>query len=1726
MTLGTQTQPLGKLLDFEQFIDHQLQRTRKRIRLTDITTACLTLAGAFLATLFLEVVFDHVLEMPLVLRWIILVAGMTAAVGYSAFRIILPLVLRINSLYAAKTIEDADQSFKNSLINYLELRRDRAQLPKAVLATLESRAVNDLTHVDVEGVVNQQRMTRTFYALMGVIVVFCLYALFAPKSILDSTRRAFLADVVRPTNTQLANIKPGANKELAEKVAGEHVSFEVDVLGVRPQKVQLHYSVDGGRFFAVKEFSPGRHLYDPWQLMMTNVQQSMDYFLTGGDAKSLDYRVEVRPAPTVTSITHDLEFPAYTRVEPRTGIEGGSIEAIEGTKVTIHARTNMPARTATLDLSTDSPKVMEVAPKDPTSLIGSFIVTKSGTYKIDFRTTGNQVNPNPVNYDITALPDREPSARFLQPDQPATKAHANVKVALEMTGTDDHGVKDANLSVMRGTEKLVSRNVLEGQSPPREFRATEVLDLAQLHAKPGDMISYWLTVRDNREPVSHRVETQHQVIEVTEPASPEEKQRLDDEERKERERREAAARARPEEPPPADTPENASTPKDDQYSQVESGGPGKEGGQASERQKGSADRGTTAGDDNAGGNRGRPEDDQGEITPEKRQQLEQFLKEYDRKKSQGGRGARQDGQQPGGNNEGANRPDGQPSSSGESSPASGAKGSTANPGQSPPPSERTGPGNNPQPPQGGTNPGDPGTQVERGIRDASQPPAQDGPQRANDTKPGASPAGAPDERASQQPDGNRSESRGTNAQGGAPQAESASADQKNARARNDARSQASPNQNSPASPGAAPGEDRSGDRSSTEPGKTPTGAGQRPGGAPTAGDRQTGPEHGEPGKEGSAKPQDAKTGKGDLGRGNGTKGGRGDQAGPRDGGAEDDRGQRKADAAKGDGSKGRDAGNRPQTPEGPNAGDRANPPGTNSTDRPGESAGSERPSGSNTKPSKPSATGKQAAPDSQPARSDAKAGEPKSQPGDKQAAPDSQPARTDAKAGEPKSQPGDKQAAPDSQPARTDAKSGAPQRKPGDRANEGGNVPPSAKDAPGTATGDRGEQTPGAKRPETGAEPAAGAQRPGSKPPPADPSSRAGTPDRPQSEDAAAKTAKDPSAAQPSGQPPAASASKNDQSRTDAASKDARNTSSSPPSGKPAGDRSPSPSGAQPSASDQPAPDRPSGSRSPEDNINPKDLRRPDSERPDLPRASQPAGEERDQNPGANSSPSSAPNQKPSSPAPEPGPGGKRSSNRATQSPEGQRKDQTTADSSAPKASPKEPESTRPESSRSADQDRTRSSTPPPPSSRPPQPPNMPLDQQESQPPQSQPSEPPQSEKPPEPPTGQRSNVPHQDSPNPGKNPSQASPSAEQQQQSQSQSQPKPKSESQSQSQPKPKSQSQSQSQSKSQSQSSQSQSQSQSDGAGQSSTPGSEPGEGRSGEGKSGAQGQKGSGQKGSEQRGAGQKGDGPETGGSPSAKGSPGGDRAGSEQANAEGATSGSSPGKGSASAPGAGSSRDGQSSQPTSGSPEGGASSSASGPSGARTSGGQPNGGGGPASGSPGTDAKAKDDSQPPPPSKEPDDPSTGTVAPEGTPQSDLVLRKLTDVLKDDQATKDLVDRTGISREQWEQFTTKFRKPKAGPPAPGRDIEVKPKEREQTPAKPAADLPGIDRTRKFSAANIRERGFMPQDNVRDNVESYRAEPPAELRAKWEAFKRTMSRAGGAASRKTARPKPAGTP
>ena len=146
-----------------------------------------------------------------------------------------------------------------------------------------------------------------------------------------------------------------------------------------------------------------------------------------------------------------------------------------------------------------------------------------------------------------------------------------------MAATDDHGVKEATLHVQQGKELPTSKDFLENREPQTEFRATETLDLAQLRAKPGDKVTYWLTVRDNKEPASNRFETARQIIEVSEPVPPQEKKQFEEKQLQQRQQADQDNQSKPGDESQAGAQDNAQ-PGNGQGQQADGGAADQQGG--------------------------------------------------------------------------------------------------------------------------------------------------------------------------------------------------------------------------------------------------------------------------------------------------------------------------------------------------------------------------------------------------------------------------------------------------------------------------------------------------------------------------------------------------------------------------------------------------------------------------------------------------------------------------------------------------------------------------------------------------------------------------------------------------------------------------------------------------------------------------------------------------------------------------------------------------------------------------------------------------------------------------------------------------------------------------------------------------------------------------------------------------------------------------------------------
>jgi hypothetical protein len=127
----------------------------------------------------------------------------------------------------------------------------------------------------------------------------------------------------------------------------------------------------------------------------------------------------------------------------------------------------------------------------------------------------------------------------------------------------------------------------------------------------------------------------------------------------------------------------------------------------------------------------------------------------------------------------------------------------------------------------------------------------------------------------------------------------------------------------------------------------------------------------------------------------------------------------------------------------------------------------------------------------------------------------------------------------------------------------------------------------------------------------------------------------------------------------------------------------------------------------------------------------------------------------------------------------------------------------------------------------------------------------------------------------------------------------------------------------------------------------------------------------------------------------------------------------------------------------------------------------------------------------------------VAPD-VAQAALVLRTLDDLLQRNQVGPELERDSGMSREEMEQFVTRFKRPPRAAPRPGRAVEIKPGDERafnDEPASPTLDLGTVGNLVTRSTANV------VNDQQHDNVEGSRFVVPSRLRSGFEAYKSSFS-------------------
>ncbi|MDZ4687029.1 MAG: hypothetical protein SH850_18285, partial [Planctomycetaceae bacterium] len=513
--------PAEQYVDFEEYVDFQLKKARQQIRATDLLMAGTVAAVIVVAYLLAFVVADQWLfagGLPSAWRWTGLLVWIAALCGWLVWKFGVPLLNSVTGLFAAQQVERAEPGLRSNLLNWVDLQTAGRPVDPTVLRAIERQAAVQLSKMDVNQAIDHRPLLRSGYALLSVMMLFCLYAIVSPKKLTPSLWRVLpIADVAVPTRTEIRSVTPGDADVLARSL----MEVTVELGGDIPKQVRLVYTTSDQKFRDEPVLlQPDGEAGTRYHTVLAGesgqgLLRDLTYRIEAGDAVSQDFRVTVAQPPSARVEQIQITPPEYTRL-PQETIAGGQFTGWEGSQVVLTATVNLPVRSARLQFL-DEPngkptgEEIVVTVQDGTKLTSDWklVLDSDGKhspyYRIQCETAEGRSDPAPVVYQHTIRRDQPPELVLLAPQQDLT-VPANAVIPLLAEARDpDFELGPVALQINKGGESLSRETLFPGKK--QAVRIEYDLALKPFQLKPGDEITFHLEAQDNRLPTRNRKAT-------------------------------------------------------------------------------------------------------------------------------------------------------------------------------------------------------------------------------------------------------------------------------------------------------------------------------------------------------------------------------------------------------------------------------------------------------------------------------------------------------------------------------------------------------------------------------------------------------------------------------------------------------------------------------------------------------------------------------------------------------------------------------------------------------------------------------------------------------------------------------------------------------------------------------------------------------------------------------------------------------------------------------------------------------------------------------------------------------------------------------------------------------------------------------------------------------------------------------------------------------------------
>ncbi|MFN5227767.1 MAG: hypothetical protein ACK5FS_02770, partial [Planctomycetota bacterium] len=497
-----------------------VQSAAVHIRKTELFYGWMILLSVLLFSVFLFVLIDHWLwefNKPVrLLLWIVLALW---SLWWFFKRVLPPMRYKIHPEYAARQFELQDPRSKDSLISWIQLNQTANNAPKSVLNFVGRYAFGFLRNSDASQVADSANLIRLSAAFFGCLLCTMIYFLASPKSGLTSTARMLMpwSNIAPATRVQFASVTPGATTIMQ----GSSIPIDVTVRGLhKNEKVFLKYDLsDGqvrGQTVPMNEEIQGINYKIDFGKDLGGLHQPLTYWIHAGDAVAGPFDVRIQIVPLVAIDHIDLDFPAYTKLKPRTIPQQGHFEAPEGTVANIHAVANQEMQTARIEFDPVLQNKMFISARDfldmrvdKTQLEATWTATIDRKNSIEKRITNYRIhavnslkesNHDPIVYQVKIIPDLPPEIEFTANSNLAVEIPIDQAISLELNARDpDYGLTSVEI-------QGVVENKLSPQEPKVIFKET-LFEVASDEESPRNRNSQYVFVpRDHQLKVGDQID--------------------------------------------------------------------------------------------------------------------------------------------------------------------------------------------------------------------------------------------------------------------------------------------------------------------------------------------------------------------------------------------------------------------------------------------------------------------------------------------------------------------------------------------------------------------------------------------------------------------------------------------------------------------------------------------------------------------------------------------------------------------------------------------------------------------------------------------------------------------------------------------------------------------------------------------------------------------------------------------------------------------------------------------------------------------------------------------------------------------------------------------------------------------------------------------------------------------------------------------------------------------